>query len=420
MSQRSEPPVMTTVGDAYVFSWPGLPVRIEVDYFVETRGDLFAELTIADTLTDPPTLIHNSRLNLNAANTRSSLAKDLAAADASVPWAAKLEEVCFLSKRAYRQGEPSIRLCDVQADTGDRWLLRPYIEADQSSMSVIYADGGSGKSLLSLAMAVTLAGDDQLVGRRVGPPVTALYLDWEAGPMVQHQRLRAIAAGAGFADMPSTLYRRMRVPLTYAAPAIRRELDAQACGVVFVDSLGAAGDGPIEESATALATMRAMASFKRPIMAVHHMPKNLEGKRGAGAMFGSVYYANAVRVAWELRGEKNENTQTIAVGLVNTKNNNGVLERRHAYEVTFRNDSRGDPVTIGIRSVDAARVADLHRDVPLGDQIMELLRGGALERATIAGELGKTPSHIGKELTNLRERGKVIQIARGEWGLAAQ
>ena len=41
---RGEPPTITPVGDAYSFSWPGVPVRIEVDYFVETRGDLYAEL----------------------------------------------------------------------------------------------------------------------------------------------------------------------------------------------------------------------------------------------------------------------------------------------------------------------------------------------------------------------------------------
>jgi len=409
---------MTPVGDAYVFSWPGVPVRVEVDYFVETRGDLYAELTIVDTLSDPPTLIHNSRLNLNAANTRSSLAKDLAATDGSVPWATMLEEVCFLAKRAYRQGEPAICLRDVEVDTADRWLLKPYIEADQSSMSVIYADGGSGKSLLSLAMAVTLAGEDQIVGRRVGPPVTAMYLDWEAGPMVQHKRLKALATGAGFGDMPDTLYRRMRVPLAYAAPAIRRELDDHRIGVVFVDSLGAAGDGPIEESATALATMRAMASFKRPIMAVHHMPKNIEGKRGAGAMFGSVYYANAVRVAWELRGEKNEASQTIAVGLVNTKNNNGVLESRHAYEIAFRNDSRGDPVTITVKSVDSGRVADLHKDVPLADQIVELLKHGALTRAELASELSVSPNYASKELSRLKNRGKVIALPENRWGAA--
>jgi len=416
---RNAPPVMQTVGDAYVFTWPGLPIKIEVDFFYETRGDLFAEITIADTLSDPPALIHNSRLNLNAANTRSSLAKDLAGGDASVPWATLLEELCFLVKRAYRQGEPAVRLCDVAVDTADRWLLKPYIEADQSSLSVIYADGGSGKSLLALAMATTLAGEDQIVGRRVGPPVTSMYLDWEAGPLVQHKRLKALAAGAGFADMPGTLYRRMRVPLVYAAAAIRRELDDRQIGVVIVDSLGAAGDGPIEATEVALAAARAMASFKRPILAVHHMPKNTEGRRGAGAMFGSVYYANACRVAWELRGEKNEASQTIAVGLVNTKNNNGVLERRHAYEIAFRNDARGDPVTITVKAVDSSRVADLHKDVPLGDQIVELLKHGALTRAEVAGELDKSPSHIGKELSTLKERGKVVQVGDNRWGAMA-
>jgi len=190
--------------------------------------------------------------------------------------------------------------------------------------------------------------------------------------------------------------------------------------MVIVDSLGAAGDGPIEESAVALTTVRAMASFKRPILAVHHMPKNMEGKRGAGAMFGSVYYANSVRVAWELKGEKNEASQVITIGLVNTKNNNGVLEPRHAYEIAFRNDARGDPVTITFKRVDISRVTALDQDRPLGDQIVELLRGGALERTAIAEELGKTPSHISKELTALREQGKVIQVARGQWGLAAQ
>jgi biotin operon repressor len=70
--------------------------------------------------------------------------------------------------------------------------------------------------------------------------------------------------------------------------------------------------------------------------------------------------------------------------------------------------------------VDTSAVADLHRDVPLAQQILDLLRGGALERAAIADELGKTTGHVGKELTALRERGKVIQVSRGEWGLATQ
>ena len=89
--------------------------------------------------------------------------------------------------------------------------------------------------------------------------------------------------------------------------------------------------------------------------------------------------------------------------------------RGHRVEV-----ATGDPVTIVVKSVDAGRVADLSRDTPLADQVLDLLRGGALGRADIAGELGKTPGHVGKELTALSQRGKVIQVARGEWGLSAQ
>jgi predicted HTH transcriptional regulator len=69
--------------------------------------------------------------------------------------------------------------------------------------------------------------------------------------------------------------------------------------------------------------------------------------------------------------------------------------------------------------VDSSRVAGLHKDVPLGDQIVELLKHGALTRAEVASELDKSPSHIGKELSTLKERGKVIQVGDNRWGAMA-
>lgn len=411
-------PNMVRRGDAYVFTWPGIHVQVELDYFYETRGDLYAELLIGDTLVDPPALIHSSRLNLNASNTRASLVKELKLSDPSLPWGTMLEEVCFLAKRAYRRGEPSILLRDFEVVDTERWLLEPYIEAETGSMSVIYADGGTGKSLFAMAMALTVAGDDQVIGKRKCGPMPVMYLDWEAGPVIQHKRLRAIAAGAGFGEMPDIHYRRMTVPLTYAAPAIRRELDDKGIGMVVVDSLGAAADGPIEESATALATCRAMMSFKRPLLGVHHMPKNTEGKRGAGAMFGSVYYANSIRLAWEMTGKKDEGAQTIAVQFVNTKNNNGVLEKRHAYQIAFRNDSRGDPVIITFDRAEVRDIAEFAEQMPLKDRILDQLRGGAQTYREIAEELNANEGTIKKTLSTLKSQGKVINLPDSRWGLA--
>jgi hypothetical protein len=409
---------MTKKGDAYLFTWADSPVQIELDYFYETRGDLFAEILIGDTLTDPPELIHASRLNLNAANTRASLSKDLTAKFSGLQWDSMLEAVCFLAKRSYRHGEPAILLKDYEVTNAERWLLQPYIESEPGSMSVIYADGGTGKSLFAMAMAVTVAGIDQVLGVRKAPAIPVMYLDWEAGPAVQHKRLKAIVTGAGFGDVPDIHYRRMTTPLTYAAAAIRRELDEKKIGLVMIDSIGAASDGPIEESQTAMATTRAMASFKRPILNIHHMPKNVDNKRGAGAMFGSVYYANATRLAWELKGDKDEGSQTIAVRFVNTKNNNGPLERRHAFEIIFRNDDRGDPVAIRFKTTSISERATFSEDAPLTDRIMDVLREQALTRSEVAAEAGTTPSTASKYLTEMQKKGKVISLPSGKWGLA--
>ena len=124
-------PNMVRRGDAYVFTWPGIHVQVELDYFYETRGDLYAELLIGDTLADPPTLIHSSRLNLNASGTRASLVKELKLSDPSLPWGTMLEEVCFLAKRS---AAASLAFsCDFEVVDTERWLLEPYIEAGRAA-----------------------------------------------------------------------------------------------------------------------------------------------------------------------------------------------------------------------------------------------------------------------------------------------
>ena len=174
---------------------------------------------------------------------------------------------------------------------------------------------------------------------------------------------------------------------------------------------------PIEESATALATCRAMMSFKRPSWAYTTCPRTPMASAGPGPCL-AVSTTQQHPACLKLTGKKDEGAQTIAVQFVNTKNNNGVLDKRHAYQIAFLNDSRGDPVIITFNRAEVRDIAEFAEQMPLKDRILDQLRGGAQTYREIAEELNANEGTIKKTLSTLKSQGKVINLPDSRWGLA--
>lgn len=411
-------PAFNVVGDVYSFSWPG--IEISLDRFSEGRDNaLSAEMTVYSRMEPHVGLLHRARFNLDAATTRKTVAEMLGKREAisGIDWPVMLEQVCFLATERWRTGEPAIDLWSV-APQQARWLLHPYIEV--GSPTVLFAKGGSGKSVVALAMAYTVAaGLKFFVGKTDGIARPVLYLDWETSAEVHNERARAIASKHGGAQ-PRILYKRMSASLQDSAGAIRKEIAKHGVKLVVVDSLGYAGGGEPKDAGIAIALFGAIRTFGVATLCVHHRRKDTSA-RGSDpdSLFGSAYYFNSARHVWELRGAKDEDNDELGIGLIHAKSNNGRLQKRHGFKVKFTNDDLDITTGISFRYEETlARIPGLEKDASLKDRIVEeLTENGAKTAAQIAEALEANPATVQKDMSRLSKLGKVVSVEGHRWGI---
>ena len=182
-------------GDDCVFTWAGDAIEIRVSRISEARGDTNAEIKITSNIPPNPGCLEWGRINLSAMSTRANLAKNL---ESRLPfdWQGALLQVAHKAVELRREGEPTVNLGQVEARQ-TKWLLWPYVE--YGGPTVLFADGGAGKSILALMMAYSVASGRPLLGKPQGPPRNVLYLDWETDAQTHAERLRAIHNAYDFA-----------------------------------------------------------------------------------------------------------------------------------------------------------------------------------------------------------------------------
>jgi hypothetical protein len=157
-------------------------------------------------------------------STRTSLAKALTER-LPFDWQGALLQAAHRAVQARRVGEPTVDLTQVSARE-TRWLLWPFVE--YGGPTVLFADGGTGKSVLALMMAYSVASGKPLLGNPQGPPHNVLYLDWETDAQTHAERLRAIHSAYAFgADPPAVYYKRMSGSLAESAAQIQARWPAE-------------------------------------------------------------------------------------------------------------------------------------------------------------------------------------------------
>jgi hypothetical protein len=294
---------------------------------------------------------------------------------------------------------------------------------------VLFAPGGSGKSYLSLAAAVTIASGVPVFGTPVAAPGAVLYLDWETDSWTFAARLRALCKGAGVAPVPPIYYRHMVGSLAEGLHAVHREVARLGVIAAFVDSLATARGGEPESAEVTNRLFTAMRSIDRPVFGVDHVSKAAmkddPGSGGRLSPFGSVFTENRARNTWSVRRAGEEDGDEFDVALVHEKTNNGRYQKRHAYHLVFVNTSdaqgeeRLDSVTI--RPAELGRIAAFEATQTLPERILRYMRDSRDGTATpdeVAGALGIDRSKIAPRLSELRSTGKVVYLAgRQRYGL---
>jgi hypothetical protein len=405
-------------GDEFVFTWPAHGIGIGVSHLRETAGGISAELTVEHTVAGS---VHWGALNLASTSAREALVGKLKRLSDGPPWGALLERVCRTVAVEFRKGPPIIALEPAPArETRD--LIETLLPIGETA--VLHGDGGSGKSLLALALAVAATTGTTLPGGlRPTQRVNVLYLDYESTVEEHQERLHALIAGLGIRYEGGIFYRPMVRPLADEAALLRVEISRLEIGFVVVDSLAPAC-GPEPEGADAvIRTMNALRAFAPATrLAVAHVSKVTADQRtGSARPFGSVFVRNLARSEWELRAAEDIDPDTLAVGLYHRKANRG--RRRPPFGLRFEFTDGG----IRLRAQDLADHGDLLARTSMSYRIQDALRSGTGPTTEeLAAQLDAPADSVGRALRRLKADGKVILLDgaggrghRARWGLLA-
>jgi hypothetical protein len=336
--------------------------------------------------------------NLTSVSARTTRAKELASR-ANAPeldFGQALEELCQRTIRAEEAGRPLILLRNVEPLPFD---FTDVIAIDgfpilRRHPSILFADGGTGKSTLALYFAGEL--------ERRG--VSTLYLDWEMDEYDHRKQLERLFGS----DMPDVKYRRCERPLVIEAEGIADQV--RQCGIEFVmcDSIVMACDGPPEAAEVASRYFRALRQLEVGSLNLAHVTK---GEGNDKRPFGSTFWHNGARACWYAEQADAAPSDRIHIGIFNRKFSRGSRPAALGFDIEYGRDD--GPIVI--HSADVADNDQLSTKLPLSSRMRHLLKGGPLTIAKIAGELNAKVETVDK--TARRHDGKLFTRVPGSDGI---
>jgi hypothetical protein len=354
----------------YIFSVIDDGIRFELAQLRWQHHELWAQLTVECTLAGARVIdgrtLHVADFNLSSASSRVTRAKILAAAARTgneIDWTALIEELSQRTLRAEAIGDPAVPLADVPLPDADDEHDIDGLRFPKRDLSMVVADGGTGKSRLANFLSGRLAAR----GERV------LIVDYESDGGEWRKR-----TGAMFDPVPPGLfYLRATAPLINEIDRIRHEIATKAITYVWVDSVVPGCHGKPEDADVATAYTQAARRFGVGSGHLAHIPKS--AVRGAERPFGSQFWWNAVRSLWVL--ESHQLPDRLVIACHHRKSNNSARYPAVGFQFDF------DVARTVVSRCNVGDVAELAEALPLWQRMRDEVRGGALTVADLASRL---------------------------------
>jgi hypothetical protein len=356
-------------------------VTLTFDRLTDQRGSVYAEVTITLGST---ILLEAVDLNLKNDRAQTTLAnslKDYGTGTTSVPWKLLLQKACALVMRQKRLGRPTLilnRHSQVQPLT---YAVNPLVFKHKPT--ILYGDGGIGKSTLALLVAMLVSTAQQIAGMGALKG-RALFLDWEDDEVVHTRRLQAIIAGHPSLADAQVDYQECDEPLLRMQHSLIRRIQADRISFLVVDSLLAASGG--DASAESVSKMfDAIHQLKTEALLLGHIAKTpMEGQRES-SVYGSVFNKNRARSTWEIKKQQEIGDDISILGLFNRKSNHSRLH----YPIGLKVIQNEDTTHIQYEPYDLANADELVPALPLPARIRNLLESDGVPRTSreIAEEL---------------------------------
>lgn len=397
---------------------PALTTELAVDRIHAGRDGLQSYLTVTCGLPGTKSAdghIHGAKFNVSSSSARNSVAK-LLAARANVPeldWFDLLEDLCRRVEAAERAGDPVEKVGALPIPVGESYRLAPLLPLGQ--VTILYGEGGTGKSTMAAAIGVSVQEGIALVEGWSPREAPVLYLDWEAGVASLNRRVRGVAVGAHIPHVVQIDYLncRRRGPLYSFAEDVAKMVDRETYGLVVVDSVqmasGTSSEGG-DASETALRLFTAFGYIGTTILAVDHINRSdADQATRRSRPYGSVFKSNLARATFELRRTKLPDGSS-ALGLYNTKANDSDELPPQALRVVH-----GDDGSISYERMESLPT-DLTAPLKMADRIAAVLRSeGHLEYQALAEILDADEHTVRTTLSRHKQR--FNKLPSGAWEL---
>jgi len=386
-----DPTFMTTFRRSeegrYVWSMVPPGILFELDRVRRDHHELTGELIVrcdlsGITRTQGGALL-TGEFNLSSVRARQERAKVLAQRAKTgdqVDWMAALEEFCERVFEAERTGDPAVRLDEVVPRHVDHSAIRIEGIALLSHHPVIlFGDGGSAKSYLSLYLA----------GRLSQQGLRVLYADWELLSDEHYDRLTRLF---GF-DKPALWYVSCDKPLVSEQDRLLKIIRANQIQYLIVDSVAVACDGPPEAAEVTTAYFRAIRALGVGSLHLAHTNRSDQADRKP---FGSAFWHNLARATWFCRRTEETQGNQLTIGLFNRKANLGPLLPPTGFTFQFEGEETR------IRAHGVQDIPELASELPLWQRMRILLANGPMTLEKLATELGAKENTVSQTLKRKR------------------
>ena len=222
--------------------------------------------------------------------------------------------------QADRNGQPAVDLRQIERrDPKEDMIEVDGLVLPKRHPSILFGDGGTGKSYIALYVA----------GRIAERGVSVALFDWELCGDDHRDRLERL-----FPDgMPRILYARCERPLVYEVDRLRRIVRGGGIEFSVFDSVTFASDGPPEAAEVVSRYFRAARQIGGGSLHLAHVTK---GENADKKPFGSTFWHNGARSTWYVKlAEGSADSDMLQIGLFNRKANLGRLRPAVGFSITF-------------------------------------------------------------------------------------
>jgi hypothetical protein len=351
-------PTIHQDGMTFGFEWErgGQPMCRIMAQDVRQDGDaIYGEVTVWWLLDQPlgvRAIVPKANVKLNSAHSTGwkTIATMAEKRISGVDWVGAMTVVTQECMERLETGSPNVRL-GAEGDGDDEpFILKPFIA--NSGATVLYGEGGLSKSLIALAMSLSVSTGVPIFGREphlVGP---VMYFDYEDDSSAHDRRVRALCRSFGIPTSEVNIYHHaLTAKVTTAKREMRRRVEESGAVLGILDSVGMGRGGSAIAAEDTIRMFRALREVGVPFLAIDHVSKEAKDKKGGDVdAYGSIYTMNSARLAWSLTRQHTGKPEDIHIHAINRKANHVRTAPPQTIAIRYHNDDRGVPERIDIET----------------------------------------------------------------------